>query len=296
MKSLMFFVVLLFTVFMFNGCQDMNNGITSSELDENKITTFSGSADGLTEAPGGMNLPYRHFEGTGTSSLTNGECTIILDYWALPTGNTILGRGKLIAANGNELHSQNIAGTWTISGTMVTFTCSGDIAGGTGQFINAIGTITFTGTMDAVTRVTHGEWTGTLRHARPFSGTISGLNLTITEPPCGTGYVRRAAECSGNALHLGEFTSTLSHCLNMSTGLVMGGNAILANLEGESITLNYIGYVTPKGNNLYDVILMGKIVSGTGKFADAEGSIIAYAVQNMANGEVSGTMSGAIDY
>lgn len=297
MKSLMFFVVLLFTLFTFSGCQDMNQGITSSDLDGNKITSFTGSADGETIAPNGMTHPLRHFEGTGTSSLTNGECTIVLEYWALPNGTSVLGKGKLIAANGNELHTVNIAGTWSLSGTTVTFTCSGDIAGGTGQFTNALGTITITGTMDAVTRVTHGEWTGTLRHARPFSGDVSALNNTVTEPPCETNYIRRYAEGTGNALHFGEFNILLGHCINMSTGFVKSGIGTIENLEGESITINYIGCISPTTNPaLYDVILMGKIVSGTGKFSDAEGSVISYSVQNMATGYVEGTLNGAIDY
>lgn len=301
MKSLMFFVVLLFTVFMFNGCQDMNNGITSSDMDGNKMVSFNGYADGLTIE---VSTAARHFEGTGWSSLTNEECTIVMDYFITSynpgTGNGTsgLGRSKLVAQNGNELHLINVGGTFNISPAGIcTFTATGDIAGGTGEFGNALGSTTITGTINVVTRETHAEWTGTLYKAKPLSGNFTALNMTVTEPPCITGYVRRHAEGSGNVLHFGNCQALLDHCFSFTTGMVIDGNGKLTAANGDYMSCIYDGFVVPiSGTTQANVTLLCKITGGTGKFNGATGSMIAYAVQDMITGEATGTLEGAIDY
>lgn len=301
MKSLMFFVVLLLTVFMFNGCQDMNQGITSSDLDGNKITSFTGSADGLTVE---VNTYVRHFEGTGESSLTNGECTLVMDYFITSynpgTGNGTSGlaRTKLIAQNGNELHLINGAGTFNINSQGIcTFTATGDIAGGTGQFNNVLGSATITGTINVVNRETHTEWTGTLYHAKPFSGNFTALNMTVTEPPCITGYVRRHAEGSGNALHFGNCQAVVDHCFSYSTGMVIDGNGKMTAANGDYLNCVYNGFVVPiSGTTQANITLLYKITGGTGKYDGATGAMIVYAVQDMITGVATCTFEGAIDF
>lgn len=300
MKSLMFFVVLLFTLFTFSGCQDMNQGITSSDLDGNKITSFTGSADGITLE---VSAAARHFEGTGTSSLNNGECTVVMDYFMTSynpgTGNGTsgLGRAKIIAQNGNELHLINVGGTFNITAGICTFTATADIAGGTGEYINALGTATVTGTINVVTRVTHAEWTGSLYKAKPFSGNFNALNMTVTEPPCITGYVRRHAEGDGNVLHFGNCQALLDHCFSYTTGMVIDGNGKITAANGDYMSCIYNGFVVPiSGTTQANVTLLCKISGGTGKFDGSAGAFIANAVQDMITGEATGTILGAIDY
>ena len=187
MKTLALIVVLFFISFFVSSCSDSGPilNLPGNQTDE-MIFTMSGYTDGLTTAPAGMDKPYRHFEGDGVNT-PGGQCHFVMDYWAIPTspttGNAAFGNAVVTTETGDKIYGTNFRGTYVIDPVAHIVTCDVyfDLAGGTGEYDNIIGSVHLTATINQ-DRTTHGEWTGTFSHARPFSGEFTAYNGTVQNP------------------------------------------------------------------------------------------------------------------
>lgn len=303
MKTLISALVVVTMLFFVSGCKDtgsvFNSPTTGNQPDKMEFT-ITGYADGLTGAPMGINQPYRHFEGTGQST-PGGQIQCTLDY-LITSGNVYSGQfgfgsGVLIAENGDKLYAIKVQGSYTSDGVNLTFNASAVIAGGTGDFDNVMGTITYTGTMNQITRVTHTEWTGTFTHEKPFSGNFTAENVTVTGGSCAPGYTRRHAEGNGYAIHFGNCTAEVDHCINFSTGIFTNGNGTIKAADGDEITSTYYGYALPiPGTNTASTIMLCTITGGTGRFAGATGYLTVHGTQELPEGTANCSFDGVIDY
>lgn len=302
MKTLISILILITIAFFVSGCSDTGSIFNSPVNQPDKMEfTISGSVDGLTLAPYGMDKPYRHFEGDGINS-PGGQCHVIMDYWAIPTspttGNAGFGNAELITETGDKIFGINIRGTYVIDPVNHIVSCEVyfDLAGGTGDYDNIIGlvhvTVTITGD-----RTTHAEWTGTYRHARPFSGEFIGNNVTVQNPSCSAGYTRRRAEGNGTALHLGSCFAATEHCINFTTGVIKDGDGYLRANNGDQINATWDGYALPiPGTNTAAVKLFVTLDGGTGKYSNSHGYLLLTGTQIMPEGTVSVTFDGVLDY
>jgi hypothetical protein len=296
MKKLLFiFAILLFLP----GCQKEDT-ILNTPIDPlHKEFSISGSADGITTYPFGNSAPYRHFEGEGQSS-PGGDIRIILDYlitsFTPPNGTSGFCTGELITQNGDKIYAINGAGTFSVSGTTVTFNATGDLAGGTGEFDNVKGTITYTGTLDQLTGETHAEWTGTFTREKPIEGTLWAENTTAAGS-CGPGYTRRHAEGGGSASHFGNVILSMEHCVNFTTGILTEGNGTLEVANGDKIFTTHNGYMLPvPGTNTVTFSMFITIIGGVGRFEGAEGFLWVKGTQVLPEGTAECTFDGVIDY
>lgn len=156
MRALTIFVVILSAGFLFSGCQDMNQDITSANTDKVPVP-YKGSFEGTAVYLNTNIYPFP-IELTASGNATHiGKFTAIYYYDLTfdnfpppppPQGGTFInGYGNKIAANGDEIHATTLQGTWWFtSATEIQFTISGVIDGGTGRFINATGSFNGTGT------------------------------------------------------------------------------------------------------------------------------------------------------
>ena len=293
-------LIVLFVVFLIlPGCQKEESVLNSHGGELFKEFSISGYADGFTTFPLGTAAPHRHMEGTGQST-PGGNVQIIMDYlvtsFTPPNGTSGFGSGELITANGDKMFAINGEGTFSISGTTVTFSTTTVIAGGTGDYDNVKGVLNYSGTLDQLTGATHVEWTGTFSRKRPFGGSFTAENVTVTGS-CLPGYTRRHAEGTANAIHFGKSHGTVEHCINFTTGIMVDGNGSFVSANGDKIFVSYNGYAVPvPGTNTAAVNMFCTITGGEGKFQNASGYIWAKALQTLPEGTVEATMDGVIDY
>lgn len=305
MKTFAAFIVLFSLALFAASCTD-NSIFTTPGTNQTdyKEFTISGSADGLTIFPGGDTKPYRHFEGSGINT-PGGASQFIMDYWAIPTGPLTgiakYGNGTITTANGDKIFITNLTNsTYTINLTdgKVYCECDFSIAGGTGEYANIIGSLHLSATIKISNRESHGEWTGTFHHAKPFNGNFNLTNVVTTgQQNCGTGYTPRAAEGNGIALHVGNCTVELEHCLNFSTGILANGVGNIISSNGDKIQITFDGYLVPIPNtNTYFVRLFGTVAGGTGKYTNASGFVYCTGIQSMSEGASPFELVGAIDW
>jgi hypothetical protein len=295
-------VLVLLAVFLFiTGCEK-NDVILNSEGDQlhkANVFTISGYVDGLTTWPLGADKPFRHLEGSGQST-PGGNVQIIINYligsYTPPTGTSIFGSAEIITQSGDKIFAINGNGSFSITGTLVTFTATAVIAGGTGEYDNIMGSLTYTGSFNQLDGITHAEWTGTYTHEKPIGGTFTGENVTVSGS-CLPGYVRRLAEGKGNVIHLGKTSFKLEHCFNPLTGIILSGDDFLMGANGDKLYTTHIGYTLPvPGTSTYSVYMFSTITGGEGKFANASGSMWLKATQETSSPNCYGTMDGVIKY
>jgi hypothetical protein len=300
MKKLLF----LLAVFMFiAGCQkeDVILNTEGDQIQKGKVFNISGFVDGVTTWPFGANAPFRHLEGTGQLN-PGGSVQVVMDYLigsfdpGTMTGTSAFGSAEIITQNGDKMYAINGAGTFSITGTMVSFTATADISGGSGEFDNVMGTITYIGSFNQLDGVTHAEWTGTFTREKPIAGSFTGENQTVTGS-CLPGYSRRLAVGSGNMSHLGKINFSLEHCVNFTTGLILSGSDVLQAPNGDKLFVSHNGYCLPiPGSTNAAVTMFATITGGEGRFENASGYMWLKAIQTMPAGDAQGTCDGVIKY
>lgn len=301
MKPLISILLLVALAFFLASCSDSDSIFNLPGQKDKMEFTMTGSADGLTTAPAGMDKPYRHFEGDGTNT-PGGQSHVVMDYWAIPltptTGVPAFGNAVLITETGDEIFGINIRGTYVINPTTHIVTCDiyFDLAGGTGEYDNIVGTVHCTVTINQ-DRTTHGEWTGTFSHAKPFGGEIIVNNGTVQNPSCDAGYTRRHSTGGGTVLHFGNCSVETEHCINFTTGVMKNGVGTFNIPGGDQVYVTYDGYAVPvPGTNKASVKMFCTITGGTGKYTNASGFILANVLQTMPEGEATGILDGVIDW
>jgi hypothetical protein len=295
-------LLVLLAVFLFIAGCEKNDVILNSQGDQihkNNVFTITGFIDGVTTWPFGADKPFRHLEGTGQSN-PGGNVQVVMDYligsYNHPNGTSVFGSAEIITESGDKIYAIHGAGDFTISGTIVSFTATAKIAGGTGAYDNVLGTINYTGSFNQLDGITHAEWTGTFTREKPMAGSLSGENQTATGS-CSPGFTSRLAVGTGIVSHLGKMKFSLEHCVNFTNGLIINGSDVLEASNGDKLFISHNGYTLPvPGTNIAAVTMFGTIAGGTGRFEDASGYLWLKATQEMPDGDCEGTFDGVIKY
>jgi hypothetical protein len=125
----------------------------------------------------------------------------------------------------------------------------------------------------------------------PFKGTLAG---TATITPLGGPVVAVEIDATGTATYLGRFTLEAPHTVNQAT-LTAVGTYTLTAANGDTITADLAGtarMVEPP--NVIAITETATVTGGTGRFADASGTIQVERVFNRATGVTTGSFSGWI--
>jgi hypothetical protein len=125
----------------------------------------------------------------------------------------------------------------------------------------------------------------------PFKGTVNAVETGVTAFPIRS--ITR--EGGGTATYLGKYTEHLTGQIFLPTRHLTGAATFTA-ANGDTLTATVDGQATPTTPGVLSVVEVYTITGGTGRFADATGTIMLHSTVNQATGVSSGTLSGAIDH
>ena len=125
----------------------------------------------------------------------------------------------------------------------------------------------------------------------PFKGTVNAVETGVTVFPIRS--ITR--EGGGTATYLGKYTGHITGQINLMTRHLTGAATFTA-ANGDTLTATVDGQATPTTPGMLSVVEVYTITGGTGRFADATGTITLHSTVNQATGVSSGTLSGAIDH
>ena len=126
----------------------------------------------------------------------------------------------------------------------------------------------------------------------PFRGQLElgGAIVTPLTPP----FVSVEIEGTGNATQLGQFTVSVPHLVNRSTGTLVGSYEFTA-ANGDTLTADFVGRSMPSGvPRVLFVMETATITGGTGRFAGATGSFTTERLVDTTTGTVIGSFEGTI--
>jgi hypothetical protein len=125
----------------------------------------------------------------------------------------------------------------------------------------------------------------------PLKGSIQSLETYIVNFPT----MSVTASGSGHATHLGKFTVSYTVQVNLLTNEGTGGAVQFIAANGDILYAEGGGQATATSNpSVFNVVENYNITDGTGRFADASGSITLHRVVDITTGAASGTMVGNI--
>jgi hypothetical protein len=125
----------------------------------------------------------------------------------------------------------------------------------------------------------------------PFKGTVNAVETGTTVFPIRS--ITR--EGGGTATYLGKYTEHITAQINVVTRHATGAATFTA-ANGDTLTATDEGQATPTTPGMLSIVEVYTITGGTGRFADATGTITLHSTVNQATGVSSGTLSGAIDH
>jgi len=125
----------------------------------------------------------------------------------------------------------------------------------------------------------------------PFKGTVSAVETVVVAFP--TASLTR--DGTGTATYLGKYTVRIVMTINLPT-LSSTGTATFTAANGDTLTANVAGQATRTGPTTLSIIEDYTITGGTGRFADATGSVTLESTVEQTTGVSSGTYSGVIDH
>ena len=126
--------------------------------------------------------------------------------------------------------------------------------------------------------------------ALPFNGTLQATEYVVSADA--TRAVRHL-DGTGNATHLGRFTLSADFTVTFATGNG-AGTAIWTAANGDQIFVNVVGH----GDVVFPTVTIAEthsIVGGTGRFADASGTLRIERSGSIVTGVTSGSLSGEIN-
>jgi hypothetical protein len=125
----------------------------------------------------------------------------------------------------------------------------------------------------------------------PFKGSFDAVETAAVQFPT----VTIAGLGAGNATHLGKFTMIYDAEVNLLTRVGVGSVEFVA-ANGDSVFADILGQSTPTGTpNVVSIVEVFTITGGTGRFANATGSVISTRLKNQVTGDTSGSFDGTID-
>jgi hypothetical protein len=123
----------------------------------------------------------------------------------------------------------------------------------------------------------------------PFKGTISAVETSQVVFPIAS--INR--EGTGTATYLGKYTEHATLRVNVLTGSATG-TATFTAANGDTLTASVVGQGTPTGPTTRSIVEVYTITGGTGRFADASGTLTLERTLDLTTGVSTGTFSGAI--
>jgi hypothetical protein len=125
----------------------------------------------------------------------------------------------------------------------------------------------------------------------PFRGFFQAVETHAVQFPILT----VAGSGTGNATQLGKFTMTYDAVVNLLTRVGIGSFEFIA-ANGDRVFADDVGQSTPTGTpNVVSIVEILTITGGTGRFADATGTVISTRLLDQVTGDTSGAFDGTID-
>jgi hypothetical protein len=131
---------------------------------------------------------------------------------------------------------------------------------------------------------------GAMAAETPFKGSFQAVETHAVQFPILT----VGGSGTGNATHLGKFTMTYEAEVNLLTHVGIGSVEFIA-ANGDLVFADILGQSTPTGTpNVVSIVEILTITGGTGRFADATGSVISTRLLDQVTGDTSGSFDGTI--
>lgn len=125
----------------------------------------------------------------------------------------------------------------------------------------------------------------------PFKGTADAVETGVTVFP-----IRSATrDGTGTATYLGRFTEHVVMQINVLT-MHGTGLATFTAANGDTLSASVDGQATRTGPTQLSTVEIYTITGGTGRFADATGTLTLENALEQTTGVSSGTFSGVIDH
>ena len=125
----------------------------------------------------------------------------------------------------------------------------------------------------------------------PFKGTVNADETVVPSPP--TASLTR--DGTGTATYLGRYTEHILMTIDLPT-LSSTGTATFTSANGDTLTATVIGQATRTGPTTLSIVEVYTITGGTGRFADATGTLTLERTLDVTTGVSTGTFSGTNDH
>lgn len=136
-------------------------------------------------------------------------------------------------------------------------------------------------------------------NARPMSASFT-VGVVPVEQRCGPNALTIGFQGTGIATHLGQMTGSGTNCteFTLATGSVAIWDGILTLVaaDGSTVTATYEGVQGAPVAGVATTTTTNTVVSGTGRFEDAEGSWTGSGVLDLTTGIFHGRFTGWISY
>jgi hypothetical protein len=100
---------------------------------------------------------------------------------------------------------------------------------------------------------------------------------------------------AGHATELGKFTMIYDAEVNLLTRVGIGSVEFVA-ANGDRVFADILGQSSPTSTpNVVSIVEVFTITGGTGRFADATGSLISTRLKDQVTGDTSGSFDGTIN-
>jgi hypothetical protein len=136
------------------------------------------------------------------------------------------------------------------------------------------------------------------RQELPFKGTLEGSFTFVPDPPPSTFASVDFGPLTGNATHLGRFTLTGPHRVNLAaTPATAAGTFEFTAANGDTLRASFTGLGTPTATTgIASIVETATITGGTGRFAGATGSFIVERLVDLINLDTTGSFEGTITW
>ena len=131
---------------------------------------------------------------------------------------------------------------------------------------------------------------GAMAAETPFRGSFQAVEIPAVQFPI----VTIAGSGTGVATQLGKFTMTYAAEVNLLTRVGIGSVEFIA-ANGDRLFADILGQSTPTATpNVVSIVEILTITGGTGRFADATGTVISTRLLDQVTGDTSGSFEGTI--
>ncbi len=134
----------------------------------------------------------------------------------------------------------------------------------------------------------------TKKHTMPIKGSYSTISERLTPPPM----VQVRITGTGQSSHLGQGSFVALSTMNLTTAppFAIGGTTTFYAANGDEFYTSFTGTSTPNSEGTLDVEMTHQITGGTGRFADAAGTITGSTIGSLTNPNGHITYEGTISY